>query len=162
MGSGLDILIYHATAPIRLFGRSRKFRLAVGGACIVAIGFMAARVAFSLLAPPDSGLPEAIAIMQPPPALQPVTHTSRVVAPVAVALTAIARAVDADTPREFSGTNDNPVTQLLRQAEIGLTVTRGTMSVSGQSNTLSIIRRSPAASALPARSARLPARSSAE
>jgi Domain of unknown function (DUF4403) len=60
-------------------------------------------------------------------------------APVAVALTAIARAVDADTPREFAGKNDNPVTQLLRQAQIGLTVTRGTMSVSGQSNTLSII-----------------------
>jgi Domain of unknown function (DUF4403) len=139
MGSGLDTFIYHATAPIRLFGRSRKFRLVVGGACIVAIGFLLARVAFSLFAPPDSGLPEAIAIMQPPPALQPVTHTSRVVAPVAVALTAIARAVDADTPREFSGKNDNPVTQLLRQAEIGLTVTRGTMSVSGQSNTLSII-----------------------
>jgi alpha-D-ribose 1-methylphosphonate 5-triphosphate synthase subunit PhnG len=84
-------------------------------------------------------LPEAIALMRPPPALQPVTHTSRVVAPVAVALTAIARAIDADTPREFSGKNDNPVTQLLRQAEIGLTVTRGTMSVSGQPNTLSII-----------------------
>ena len=139
MGSGLDTFIYHATAPIRLFGRSRKFRLAVGGACIVAIGLLVARVAFSLLAPPDSGLPEAIAIMKPPPALQPVTHTSRVVAPVAVALTAIARAVDADTPRDFAGKNQNPVTQLLRQAEIGLTVTRGTMSVSGQSNTLSII-----------------------
>ncbi len=139
MGSGLDTFIYHATAPIRLFGRSRKFRLAVGGACIVAIGLLVARVAFSLLAPPDSGLPEAIAIMKPPPALQPVTHTSRVDAPVAVALTAIARAVDADTPRDFAGKNQNPVTQLLRQAEIGLTVTRGTMSVSGQSNTLSII-----------------------
>lgn len=63
MGSGLDTLIYHATAPIRLFGRSRKFRLAVGGACIVAIGLLVARVALSLLAPPDSGLLEAIAIM---------------------------------------------------------------------------------------------------
>src|SRR5262245_37651360 len=138
MGSGLDTFIYHATAPIRLFGRSRKFRLAVGAAGIVAIGVLAVRVAFSLLAPDDGGLPDAIAIMQPPPALQ-VTHTSRVVAPVAVALAAIARVVDADTPREFAGKNQNPVTQLLRQAEIGLTVTRGTMSVSGQSNALSII-----------------------
>src|SRR5262245_65557746 len=105
MGSVLDSFIYHARAPIRRLGRTRKFRLAVGGACIVAIGLMAARVAFSLLAPPHSGLPEAIAIMQPPPALQPVTYTSRVVAPVAVSLTVIARAVDAAMARSCSETN---------------------------------------------------------
>ena len=61
------------------------------------------------------------------------------IAPVEVALTAIGQALDAVAPREFAGKNDNPVTQLLGQAEIGLTVTRGTMSTDGQQNTLTII-----------------------
>jgi hypothetical protein len=88
--------------------------------------------------PADSGLPEALAILQPPKALQPVTRASQVIAPVAVALTAIGNSLDAAAPRDFAGKNDNPVTQLLGQAEIGLTVTRGTMVASGQSNTLTI------------------------
>ena len=61
------------------------------------------------------------------------------IAPVEVALTAIGQALDAVAPREFAGKNDSPVTQLLGQAEIGLTVTRGTMSTDGQQNTLTII-----------------------
>jgi len=45
---------------------------------------------------------------------------------------------DTATPREFTGKSDNPVTQLLDQAEIGLTVSRGTVYATGQSNTLTI------------------------
>jgi DNA-binding winged helix-turn-helix (wHTH) protein len=41
-------------------------------------------------------------------------------AAVAVALTAIGNSLDAASPRDFAGKNDNPVTQLLGQAEIGL------------------------------------------
>jgi hypothetical protein len=133
-----DTFIYYATAPIRLFGRSRKFRLLIGAAGIVAICCGGALFAFNRYIPADSGLPEAIAILQPPSPLQPVSRASHVIAPVAIALTAIGRSLDAATPRDFSGKNDNPVSQLLAQAEIGLTVTRGTMSASGASNTLII------------------------
>jgi hypothetical protein len=91
-----------------------------------------------LLPPSDSGLPDALAIMKPPPPLQPVTRASHVVAPVAVSLAAIGHSLDTATPREFAGKNDNPVTQLLGQAEIGLTVSRGTMYATGQSNILTI------------------------
>jgi hypothetical protein len=134
----LDTLVYYATAPIRLFGRSRGFRLAIGAACIIAAGYAATTWAFNRFVPPDSGLPEALAILQPPKPLQPVTRTSRVIAPVAVALNAIGQSLDAATPRDFTGKNDNPVTQLLSQAEIGLIVTRGTVAASGQPNTLTI------------------------
>src|SRR5690242_5950945 len=76
--------------------------------------------------------------MKPPPALPQVTHASHVIAPVAISLAAIGHALDSATPRDFAGKNDNPVTQLLGQAEIGLTVTRGTMSASGQPGLLTV------------------------
>ena len=134
----LDTFIYYVTAPIRLFGRSRRFRLAAAAAGIIATCYTATMWALNRFIPADSGLPEALAILQPPKALQPVTRASQVIAPVAVALTAIGNSLDAAAPRDFAGKNDNPVTQLLGQAEIGLTVTRGTMVASGQSNTLTI------------------------
>ena len=77
--------------------------------------------------------------MQPPQALQPVTRASHVIAPVAVALAAIGHSLDTAAPREFAGKNDNPVTQLLGQAEIGLTVARGTIYTTGQAGALTII-----------------------
>jgi len=134
----LDRVIYCATAPIRLFGQSRGFRLAVGGFCIVAIFFAATLWALNRFMPSESGLPDAIAIMQPPQPLQAITRASHVVAPVAVALTAIGQQLDATTPRDFSGKSNDPVTQLLSQAEIGVTVTRGTMSASGQPGVLTV------------------------
>ncbi|MGZ5842457.1 MAG: DUF4403 family protein, partial [Xanthobacteraceae bacterium] len=139
MSGKLDTFIYYATAPIRLFGHSRKFRLALGAACIIVICFAATLWALNRYITTDSGLPEALAILRPPHPLQPVTRASHVIAPVAVALTAIGQTLDAAVPREFTGKNDNPVTQLLGQAEIDLTVTRGTMSATGQPNTLTII-----------------------
>lgn len=138
MSRGLDTFIYYATAPIRLFGRSRYFRWSLAAACVAGLFFVATLSALNRFLPPsDSGLPEALAIMKPPP-LQPVTRASHVIAPVAVSLAAIGHTLDTATPREFAGKNDNPVTQLLGQAEIGLTVARGTMYATGQSNTLTI------------------------
>jgi Domain of unknown function (DUF4403) len=131
-------LVYYLTAPIRLLGRSR-LGLLVGAIGIVVFFFAVTLWALNRFSPsPDSGLPEALAIMRPPPPLQPVTRASHVIAPVAVALTAIGHSLDATTPREFAGKNDNPVTQLLGQAQIGLTVARGTMSASGQPGVLTV------------------------
>jgi len=128
MSRGLDTFIYYATAPIRLFGRSRYFRWALASACVAGLLFVATLWAINRLLPPsDSGLPDALAIMKPPPPLQPVTRASHVIAPVAVSLAAIGHTLDTATPREFTGKSDNPVTQLLDQAEIGLTVSRGTV-----------------------------------
>src|SRR5690242_2908880 len=134
----LDTVMYYAAAPIRLFGRSRGVRLVVGAICIIALFFAATLWALNRFVPTDSGLPEALAILKPTQQLQPVTRASHVIAPVAVALTAIGHSLDAATPREFAGKNDNPVTQMLSQAEIGMTVTRGTMSASGQPGVLTV------------------------
>ncbi|HXZ21976.1 MAG TPA: DUF4403 family protein [Pseudolabrys sp.] len=135
----MHTVIYYLTAPFRMFGRSRAFRLAVGAAVVVLGFFFATLWALNRFVPPaDSGLPEALAIMQQPPPLQPVTRASHVIAPVAVALTAIGHSLDATTPRDFSGKSNNPVSQMLSQAEIGVTVTRGTMSASGQPGVLTV------------------------
>jgi hypothetical protein len=136
--SFLDTLIYYATAPIRAFGRSRYVRWGVAATCVIVFFFGVTLWALNRFVPTDSGLPEALAILQPSKPLQPVTHASHVIAPVAIALTAIGQSLDATAPREFAGKNDNPVTQLLGQAEIGLTVSRGTMSASGQAGTLTV------------------------
>src|SRR4029078_4267249 len=140
MSRGLDTFIYYATAPIRVFGRSRYFRWGLAAACVAGLLFVASLWAInSLLPPPDSGLPDALAIMKPPPPLQPVTRASHLIAPVTVSLPSTSHPLDTAAPREFAGKNDNPVTQLLGQAEIGLTVSRGTIYATGQSTTLTIM-----------------------
>jgi hypothetical protein len=72
--SGLDTFIYYATAPIRAFGRSRYVRWGVAAFCVVAIFFSVTLWMLNRIVPTDSGLPEALAILQPPKPLQPVTR----------------------------------------------------------------------------------------
>ncbi|MGN6572887.1 MAG: DUF4403 family protein, partial [Pseudolabrys sp.] len=133
-----DDLIYYATAPIRLFGRSRAFRIAIA-VVIVAGGFFAATLwALDRFLPADNGARQALAKLPKPPPLPPVTRTSYVIAPVAVSLVAIRASLDGAAPREFSGKNNNPVSKLLSKADIGLTLSRGTMTVVGTPNELTV------------------------
>ena len=134
----LDEAIYYATMPVRLFGRSHWFRLAFGAACVAAGFFAATLWALDRFLPADSGVETALAIMNPPPPLQAITRSSYVIAPIAVALSAIRSKLDAGAPRELAGKNDNPVSSLLSKADIGLTVARGTLTVSGAPNELAI------------------------
>jgi hypothetical protein len=138
MRGKLDKLIYVATALIRLFGRSRRFRIALGAASIAGVCFAATLWALDRFLPADSEVETAMATLQPPPPLQAVTRSSYVIAPVAVALAAIQRSMDAAAPRELAGKNDNPVSSLLSKADIGITIARGAMTVSGQPNELAI------------------------
>ena len=55
-------------------------------------------------------------------AAQPATRTSVVIAPTAVALTPIRDAMEAQAPRDLSGKRENPVGQLLQNAELGWTI----------------------------------------
>ena len=66
------------------------------------------------------------------PALQPVTRSSQIVAPVAVALAAIRDTMDAAAPRNLTGKRDNPLSEVLGKADIGWTMGRGPMSVVGR------------------------------
>ncbi len=140
----LDTIIYTVTAPLRLFARSRRFRLILGAGCVVAVSFTAALWVLDRFFPGDAGggsgddinaLLAKFPIQAP---LQPVSRASYVIAPVAVALNAIRQRMDAAAPRELVGKNDNPVSSLLSKADIGITVGRGAMAVSGTPNELTI------------------------
>jgi hypothetical protein len=73
------------------------------------------------------------------PPLQPATRTSVVIAPAAIALGAIRDALEAQAPRDLTGKRDNPVGQLLQNAELGWTINRGPLAVSGRPEGLSIV-----------------------
>jgi hypothetical protein len=133
----LDTLLYYATAPIRLFGRSRLFRMLIGALVVLVAAFYGALWALDRFLPETP--PPSFAKLPAPPPLPPTSRASQVVAPVAVALTAIRDRLDATTPREYAGKSDNPVSQLLSKAVIGLQVARGTMSVSGANDTLTVV-----------------------
>ncbi len=136
----LDEAIYYATLPLRLFGRSRRFRIGARRALASPPPSSPPRSGRSTaFLPADSGVETALAIMNPPPPLQAVTRSSYVIAPVAVALSAIRRKLDAAAPRELAGKNDNPVSSLLSKADIGITVARGAMRSAAQPNELTII-----------------------
>src|SRR5262249_39085109 len=140
MSRGLDAFIYYATAPVRLFGRSRYFRWGLAAVTVAGLFFVAGSWARNVfLSPSDSGVAHAPPVMKPPPPLPTGTRASPPVSPPPGALAAIGHTLDTATPREFAGKSDNPVTQLLDQAEIGLTASRGTMYATGQSNTLTIV-----------------------
>ncbi|MCX7311349.1 MAG: DUF4403 family protein [Alphaproteobacteria bacterium] len=70
--------------------------------------------------------------------LQPMTRTSVVVAPVAVAALAIRDVLEANAPRGLTGKNDNPLAELLGKAEISWNIARGPIGVSGNANGLNI------------------------
>jgi hypothetical protein len=133
-----DKILYYVTAPVRLFATSRRFRLIFGGIIVVAVCFKGTLWALDYFLPQDTDAKEAVAKLPQLPTLQPVTRSSYVIAPVAVALTAISQRLDSAAPRDLVGKNDNPVNGLLSKADIGITVGRGTMSVTGKPNELTV------------------------
>lgn len=136
----LDRAIYIATAPVRLFGRSRRFRLWLGATCVVLAFFAVTLWTLDRLFPAvNNDAKRAVANLPAPPALQTVSRASYVIAPVAIALPAIRYSLDAAAPRDLAGKNDNPVSSLLTKADIGITVTRGGMLVSGKPNELTFM-----------------------
>jgi hypothetical protein len=105
------------------------------GGLVVVAALIAALLGPYLLWP--SGPDKKPVLVEVPP-LQPVTRTSVVVAPTAIALTAIRDAMEAQAPRDLSGKRDNPVGQLLTNAELGWTITRGPLAVTGRPEGLNV------------------------
>ena len=135
----LEIAAYIATAPLRLFGRSRRFRMIVGAVVIMAAFFGATLWALERYFPSTNDAKQTVAKLPPLPPLQPLTRASYVIAPVAIALGAIQRSLEASSPRQLSGQNSDPVSSTLSKADIGITVTRGNIAVSGQANGLTVL-----------------------
>jgi hypothetical protein len=135
----IDDAIYYLAAPLRLFGRSRRFRLAVMAVAIIAVFFTATLWALNRFMPAGPSANQVTAKLEPLPPLPPLTRSSYVIAPVAVSLAAIQRSLEASAPRTLTGQGDNPVSGLLSKADIGMTITRGNMAVNGRAGEMTVL-----------------------
>ncbi len=113
-------------------------RRIIVGAVIVIVCFVATLWAIDSFSPGGKIDDKRPALAALPP-LQPVTKTSSIIAPVAIANTAIRDALDAAAPRNLTGKRDNPLSDLLGKADIGWTMTRGPLAVAGTASGLNIV-----------------------
>ena len=100
---------------------------------VVAVSFGGTLAAMGWLSSGTSGRRPALTDVPP---LAPATRTSVIVTPVAIALAAIRDATEQAAPRDLTGKRENPLTQLLSNAEIGWTVARGPLVVTGRPDAL--------------------------
>jgi hypothetical protein len=105
------------------------------GAAVVAVSFFASLKVMDWVAP--RGAVRAPVLVELPP-LPPAPRSSRIIAPVAIALSAIRDAADRGAPRAFAGKADNPVSQILQNADIGWSASRGPISATGAQDVLSL------------------------
>ena len=84
--------------------------------------------------PMDERRPQLVALHP----MAPVTRTSVIVAPVAVANLAIRDIFEANAPRGLNGKNENPLAELLGKADIGWQIGRGPIAVNGANGGLNI------------------------
>jgi hypothetical protein len=109
------------------------------GAFVVVIAFIGASALLNLLWPSATPLQQGRPALVAVPPLQPLTGTSTVLAPAAIALTAIRDALDAQAPRNLSGKPQNPVSQLLTNADLNFDIARGPLTVSGRPDALIVV-----------------------
>src|SRR5712692_1075170 len=105
------------------------------GALVLIVSFVGAVWTMNLMSGSGSG--KRPTLVEVPP-LKPVTRTSVIVTPAAIALTAIRDAMEAKAPRDLTGKRENPLSQLLQNAEIGWTIARGPLAVAGRPEALSV------------------------
>ena len=105
------------------------------GIAVVAVSFFVSLKAMDWVAPRGTVRPPVLVELPPLPAAP---RSSRIIAPVAIALSAIRDAADRGAPRTFAGKADNPVSQILQNADIGWSAARGPISASGAQDVLSL------------------------
>ncbi len=118
---------------MRLAVRLKTILLAIA---VVAVSFLVSLKTMDWLSP--RGTVRAPVLVELPP-LPPAPRSSSIIAPVAIALTAIRDAADRGAPRTFAGKADNPVSQILQNADIGWTASRGAITATGAQDVLSLV-----------------------
>jgi hypothetical protein len=113
-----------------------RLRTILIGAAVVAASFLGASVAMQMW-PGSSTSDQRPALADVPP-LKQVSRTSMIVTPTAIALTAIRDVLDAAAPRNLTGKRENPISQLLSNADIGWTIARGPLAVSGRPDAMAV------------------------
>jgi hypothetical protein len=104
-------------------------------AAVIAVSFLVSLKAMDWLSPRDKGPAPVLAELPP---LPPASRSSIVVAPVTVSLAAIREVADRAAPRTFAGKADNPASEVLQNADIGWTASRGPIAATGAQDVLSL------------------------
>jgi hypothetical protein len=109
-------------------------RTIILGVIVVVAAFIVATMLMNVFWPTtfQEGRPRLVAV----PPLPPLTGNSTVLTPAAITMSAIRDALEAQAPRNLSGKPTNPVSQLLSNADLNFTITRGPLNVSGRSDAL--------------------------
>jgi hypothetical protein len=102
---------------------------------VVAVSFFISLKAMDWLSPRGS-VPAPVLVELPP--LPSAPRISSIIAQVAIALPAIRDAAERGAPRTFAGKADNPVSQILQNADIGWTASRGPITATGAQDVLSL------------------------
>jgi hypothetical protein len=105
------------------------------GVAVVAVSFLISLKAMDWLAPRGTVKPPALVELPP---LPPAPRSSMVMAPIVVSLSAIRDAADRGTPKSFNGKAENPVSQILQNADIGWTASRGPIAATGAQDVLTL------------------------
>ena len=113
-----------------------RLRTILLGALVLAGSFAGALFLMNLLWPETSQQARPALVSMPP--LQPLAGNSVVLAPAAIALSAISEALDAQAPRDLSGKPQNPLSKLLSNTQLTFAVSRGPFAVSGQPGVLTV------------------------
>jgi len=116
--------------------KTMRLRTILIGAAIMVASFLGAIVAMQVLSPGPAS-DRRPALVEVPP-LKQISRTSMIVTPTAIALSAIRDALDASAPRNLTGKRENPVSQLLSNADIGWTIGRGPLAVTGRPEGLAV------------------------
>jgi hypothetical protein len=102
---------------------------------VVVVSFFVSLKTMDWLAPRGKVAAPVLVELRP---LPPAPRSSTILAPVAIALTAIRDAADRGAPRTFAGKAGNPVSQILQDADIGWTASRGPITATGAQDVLSL------------------------
>ena len=117
---------------MRLPMRPKTILIAIA---VVAASFLISLKVMDWVSPRDTVHPPELVELPP---LPPASRSSTVMASVAIALSAIRDAADRGAPRNFNGKAENPVPQILQNADIGWTASRGPIAATGAQDALSL------------------------
>src|ERR1700752_758909 len=117
---------------MRLAVSLKKILLAIA---VVAVSFFISLKAMDWLSPRGSVPAPVLVELAPLPSAPRISST---IAQVAIALPAIRYAAERGAPRTFAGKADNPVSQILQNADIGWTASRGPIGTTGAQDVLTL------------------------
>ncbi|EAQ35052.1 hypothetical protein NB311A_14190 [Nitrobacter sp. Nb-311A] len=104
------------------------------GVGVLAVSFLVSLKAMDWLSPRKLDKPAVVTL----PPLPPISRNSSIVAPIRIPLTLIRDAAERAAPHNFAGKADNPAAQILQNADIGWTASRGAISATGANDVLSL------------------------